>query len=289
MTEIEQTIGNLTRAYPSLSPRVQQAAAFVLDHPSRVATRSMRGLAREAGVTPPTMVRMVKAIGFARYENFREIYRDGFGDIAPGYRDRVRDLQSRDAERRPAGLWRDLMTANQENLEILAATVQPETLTRAADRLLQARRVHVMGLLSSHSLAGYLHYVAGLALPDWNLVDSRGGMPAEEILRVGPKDAAMVIGFAPYAADTVRFAAVARARGAVVIVLTDALTSPLAAEADEAFIVPHESPQFFGSFVATLALIEALIAHVVQRGGAEVADNIAAVEALRKSLGHYHA
>ena len=42
----------LTRAYPTLSPQLKRCAAYILEHPSEVATLSMRQVAARASVPP---------------------------------------------------------------------------------------------------------------------------------------------------------------------------------------------------------------------------------------------
>ena len=42
----------LTRAYPKLSPQLKKCAAYILEHPSEVATLSMRQLAARKRMFP---------------------------------------------------------------------------------------------------------------------------------------------------------------------------------------------------------------------------------------------
>jgi DNA-binding MurR/RpiR family transcriptional regulator len=287
MSDIEKVIVDLTRSHAGMSPQLKKAAEFVLKNPSLVAMHSMRRVASEAGVTPPTMLRMVKAIGFDGYEDFREYYRKGYHLIAGDFGDRARKLQLRKEGDEAGSLWSALIHANNAHLQQLVDTIRPEHFKKTAKRLLRARRVYVAGMLSSHAFAGYLHYVARLAFPNWYLLSGRGNTLADEIATVDSKDAMIIIGFSPYSLDGVRAAKLARQRKASVIAITDGLVSPFAAEADDVFVAPNDSPQFFGSFVATVALIEALIAYVVSQGGQGVVDNIAKVEGLREMFREY--
>lgn len=287
VTEIETVITSLTRAHPDMSRQVKRATEFVLKNPSKVATQSMRWVASEANVTPPTMLRMVKAIGFDSYEDFRDVYRDGYPHIIGDFDIRARKLQSRGKGARSESLWSELVDANEAHLFCLRETIRPATFKRAAKSLLAAKRVHVVGMLSSFSLATYLHYIARLALPNWYLLSARGSTLADEISTLGHEDAVIVIGFAPYAVDTVRLAKLARQRNATVVAITDDLVSPLAGYADSVFVAPNDSPQYFGSYVATLVLVEALVAYVVSLGGSDLIENIARVEETRDVFNEY--
>ncbi len=61
--------------FTELSPRLQQAARFIVDNPQLVALRSMRAVASRAHVDPSTMVRLAQDLGFDGYEQLRDCYR----------------------------------------------------------------------------------------------------------------------------------------------------------------------------------------------------------------------
>ena len=68
---VDTVLEGLSDAMESMSPQLQKAAAFVLDHPDDVGFSSVRDLAAAAGVKPNTMVRMARAVGFDGFEDFR--------------------------------------------------------------------------------------------------------------------------------------------------------------------------------------------------------------------------
>ena len=49
--------------FPSLSPQLQVAARFVVDHPNEVVIGSMRTLAERAQAQPATFVRLAQQLG----------------------------------------------------------------------------------------------------------------------------------------------------------------------------------------------------------------------------------
>ena len=83
--EFSAGIDIVTRAYPKLSRQLKKCAAYILEHPSEVATLSMRQLAARAGVPPSTMNRLAKALGFNTYDEFRALFRDSINEQATGY------------------------------------------------------------------------------------------------------------------------------------------------------------------------------------------------------------
>lgn len=283
--DIREIIAELGRLRSEMSPQVKRAAEFVLRNPALIAMHSMRRVAKEAGVTPPTMLRMVKIVGFDGYEAFRDVYRRGYHLLVSDFGGRARKLQMRHDQK--VSLWSALIEANNAHLQQLIDRVRPEELQSAASRILNSRRVFVVGMLSSFSFATYLHYVGRLALPNWHLLSAGGSMLADEAATLNARDAVIAIGFSPYALGTVQVAKLAKERKATLIAITDSESSPLARLAGHVFLAPNDSPQFFGSFVATIALIEGLLAYVVNQGGEDLVKHIAAVEGTREIFDEY--
>ncbi len=283
MTELDLAISTLVKARESLGKQLRRATEYVLENPDRVATQSMRTLATDAGVTAPTMSRVAKTAGFGRYEDFRNLYRDGYHQIARDFGKRAQELQDHHDDE----LWPSLLRANSQHLQLLFETTRPAQLEAATSEFLVARKVFVAGMQSSYAFATYLHYIGRLAFPNWTLITGRGSTLVDETAILAKGDVIVIISFAPYARDAVRLAELARLRGALVLAITDELTSPLAARSDHLFIVPSESPQYFSSYVATTALIEALVAHLVSQSGEEVVNRIANTEATRDVFSDY--
>ena len=65
MEEIFQTLKQLM---PELAPHLRRAARYILDRPHEVAMSSMRALAGKANVSPPTMLRLARRVGFDNYD-----------------------------------------------------------------------------------------------------------------------------------------------------------------------------------------------------------------------------
>src|SRR5690554_1073547 len=64
----------LAECYADLSPQLKLAASYVLDNPMEIAFQSIRKSASAAGVTPSTLMRLAKRLGFDSYEQFRDIF-----------------------------------------------------------------------------------------------------------------------------------------------------------------------------------------------------------------------
>ncbi|MEC7296477.1 MAG: MurR/RpiR family transcriptional regulator, partial [Pseudomonadota bacterium] len=73
-TSLDSIHQQLAESYAALSPQLKRAASYVLEHPTEMAFQSIRKTAQAASVTPSTLVRLAKRLGFESYEPFREVF-----------------------------------------------------------------------------------------------------------------------------------------------------------------------------------------------------------------------
>lgn len=285
--EFDALLDRLTKSYPGLSPQIRRAAGYVLENPGEVATLSMRKVAASAGVPPPTMPRLAKAVGYDTYEALRDVYRRSIQTKAAAYPERAQQLQATGGCKDAAAVWSAFQTACATNIQHIFASLDGRTVEQIASRIIAAQRVFVVGMQASYSFASYFHYVGRMAHPNWLLLGSKDGGLADDVVSMGAEDALIAISLQPYAKDTIRVARMAARRGTPVIGITDSRTSPLAACSTTVITVPTESPQFFDSYVATTALIEALVGFTIVKGGPDAVENIDRVERCRRALGEY--
>lgn len=280
--QIEHPTERLTRRFPVLSPQLQRAARFVLDHPAMVASRSMRAIAREAGVPHATMARLANEIGHRAFSELQQHYRDDLAPPAHSYAGKAQDWQQAAARSDQT-----LRASQRDVLAELHGATEPAAIDCAAKLLLAARKVTVAGLLSSFAFAHYLHYTARMMFDSWRLGGAGRSGLADEIADLGAQDALIAIALHPYARETVEAAKIAKAQGAKLVAITDHRTAPIAAMADQLLLVPTDGPQFFPSHVALTAIIEELVAVLAAKAGKQALDRLSRVEETRRSLQQY--
>ncbi len=105
------------------------------------------------------------------------------------------------------------------------------------------------------------------------------------IALLGPGDACLVIDLRRYDRWVLDAARRAGERGVTLIALTDSALSPLALLADASFTVVAASAGPFDSHVATLALLNAMIAAVADKLRSSATDRLDRIEAAWRSAG----
>lgn len=268
----------LTALFDGLPQQLQAAARWVLDHPADVALLSMRDQARRAGVPPVTLTRLAKRLGFNGFDDLKAIYAQSMRGRPDNFRDRAEELVARRGIEGDAGLVAGLVRAQTGHLDSLAAPEGVAALTAAADRIVAADRVFCLGLRSAFPVAFVFHYVHALFGATSVLMDGAGGIGADLLKAIGPRDVLLGVSVNPYARATVEAARYARSRGAGVIAVTDSALSPLGRLADQAIVIATETPSFFHTMAPAFVAVECLAAMVAARRGPEALAALTAAE-----------
>jgi DNA-binding MurR/RpiR family transcriptional regulator len=252
-TAIEE---RLLRYGEQLSPNRRRLLRSTLENPDETFFLSSRALARRFKVDPATIVRTIQALGYERYNDFAADLRAHFVARLTPYR----ILEATTREAGSAGdhvrhsLERDLGTLNR----LLNAT-DPTAVLAAASRIHRARRILVVGADLAASLAWFLAYGLSPLGYDAEAPVGSGGHLHHKTRLLGRKDLLVAISFGRCLRATVEAAQLARERGVPTLAITDADTTPLARACDAALLAPIAGSNFTGSYVAPIALLNALI------------------------------
>lgn len=260
--------------FDALTPTMQAAARFIVDHPNEVVIASMRTLAEKANAQPATLVRLAQQLGYSGWPELKTAFAAELGLHSETYGERAKSLAHRG---RTQDLARELFAVQRANLDATEAAADAQ-LRQAAKLLAKARAVHIAGFRASHPLAFSLYYGYRLFRQSVFLVDGTAVGLEAQLRAIEPRDAVIVTSFAPYSREALWVADHVRATGATLIALTDSSASPLARQARATLQFAVTSPSFFPSVAAGVALTEALLERLVADGGEAVVHRIEEVE-----------
>lgn len=283
----EKALQDLAESLHSMSPKLQQAARYIVDHPMEVGVNSMRKLADMAGVTPNTLTRLSRLMGHDSYQGFQNLFREAVRQHTRAVPDRARWLQTIGSGSPHALVISQMASALLFNLEQLFSTLDAAELELVARRIVDARKLYVMGVRGAYSLAHNFHYVARMAIPDIQLVPRHASPPIDDIAHVTKGDVVIAVTMAPYARDTYEAAEYAAGQGALVIAVTDSRASPIARHADHVLVAPSGTPHFFNSITGAGAVLETLLALLVVTGDKSMLASIRLIDNLRRDGNAY--
>jgi len=255
---------NLALRILNLSQRRQQIIRPVLANPRKFVLVRVRDLAKELGTDAATIVRIVRGLRFENYRAFQHHLHDASVTNATS----LDTMQASPVQKNgTVDLIRKSTERDLKNLSAFQNSVDAEELADVARRLYGARRVLVFGGDAAASLVTFLEY--NLTLLDLPVFAGIAPGRVAHLARTTKKsDIAIAISFRRGLRMTVEGMEQAQANGAYCVGIADSLLSPLFRFADASFISSVETPSFGVSYVAPMALINALLAACanVQRG-----------------------
>lgn len=278
-SSLDALLTQLRADFPTLSAQFQSGARYLLDHPHDIALHSMRKVAANAGVQPATLVRLSQSLGFEGWQGLRELFMEAMRDQgAQPYAKRARKVVKESGSNQ---MLAEMIEVQHHNLDALLAN-NAETLPQAADLLAAAPNVYVAGFRSCFPIAFTFHYIYRLFRSSVHLVRGDAGTLEMELRALTAKDVVLVTAFAPYSQESLRVASAAREASCKVVALTDSTVSPIALEADCTLLFAIDSPSFFPSITAGVAMVEALVEQLLARKGK------GAIRALEQTEGQLH-
>ncbi|OLF54401.1 MurR/RpiR family transcriptional regulator [Pseudomonas chlororaphis] len=259
-----------------LTPAERKVVRALLDHYPRNGLGPMSRLAEHAGVSDPTIVRLVKKLGFGGYGEFQEAL---LSDMDDRLRSPSTLLQPR-AHAHQDDAWHHYLQGSLRSLEQTQALTQPEDVRILVDWLLDSRhQLYCYGGRFSSFLASYLLNHLRLLRTGCFALEDNSQLP-DRLYDVQRQDLVLLFDYRRYQAQALRVATAAKARHARVVLFTDIYASPLRELADLIISAPVESASAFDTLVPALAQVEALIASLTRRS-TDLDRRLEGIDALR--------
>ena len=232
----------------TLSPQLRRAARFILENSGDVATRSQRHVAELSQLPAPTFTWLARAVGLQNYEQLRELCREDVLRNETILADWAKSLISKVNEnaKELSLIGRHAKTAI-HNLQQFAEQTDLKKLTVAARLLADARRVVLIGEMSSRGLMDYTSYIANMSLTGWKVFGCTGESLSSELADLASRDACVVTALNPYSTRSLKIAKHVVDAKVPVVAITDNALSPLVTLADYIFLwalkVRNSSPR----------------------------------------------
>jgi RpiR family carbohydrate utilization transcriptional regulator len=250
--------GSLAEKLKHLSPKRQEIIRPVLENPRPFVLLSVRALAGRLGTDPATTVRIVQGLGFATYKDFQR----HLHDLSVACATSLDTMKAAEREGSgPESLVHVALHRDMQNLQALSNSLDAKKICGLAKRMYEAQKILLLGGDAAASLVHHLEYhLTMIGLP---VVSATTAGRATHVVRnVARKDLTIGISFRRGLRQTVEGLQAAKRNGSYAIAITDTFVSPLARAADECFIASVETPSFGASYVAPMALLDAIVAAV---------------------------
>ncbi|WP_246723630.1 MurR/RpiR family transcriptional regulator [Rhizobium sp. ARZ01] len=279
MNQASMTVSDVINAhFDALTRAEKQLAASLLDNYPVSGLGSITTVAENAGVSTPTVARMVQKLGYRGFPDFQAhlhheleatlsspiAKHDRWAANAPGTH-----ILNRFADAIMNNLRQTLSQVEIEEFDGAAALI--------ADR---KRKVYVVGGRITKALADYLFTHLQVIRPNVTQLANNPSSWPHYVLNMKAGDVIVIFDIRRYEQEMETFARIARQRGVEIVLFTDQWASPIAKLAARVFRIHIEAPSAWDSSVVTLFVVEALIEATQSANWGETRERIKSLEEL---------
>ncbi len=236
----------------------RKVADYVLKNPAEVAFLTTEQLASNIGVSVASIMRLAYAVGYSGYAQFQK-------DLQEMLRKQVAP---------PNRLEENIKKIDKNKLLIACAEIQianinktvtfltDEAIDKALSLVFNAKRLYVIGVRGSHTIAHYLYEGMNRLGVDCQLLIPDTGRLQSVLAKMSTDDLVIAISLPRYARRTLEIVRVAKSKGAKLLSITDGYSSPLALVSDAFLPCAFESAGFHNSEIGALFVADFLVTSV---------------------------
>lgn len=260
----------LRKMRSSLSKSELKVAAALLSNYPVAGLVNISSLARKAGVSDPTVTRLVTKLGF-----------DGFGSFKASLQSELEQRLIPVSKVDPLGVVSGMETLSSAakffSVEISRSfmSVSNDDVETALDLLAdQNKRIFVTGGKVSGAIARIFGWSLEVLRPQVQMVDSSPAERLNALLDIGDDALVVAFDYRRYEADTLAFIRRAHELHAKTVLFTDPYLSPASGYADVVLYASIAGLTPFNSMATSLALVEALLSMVIPRLGDDASHRV---------------
>ena len=262
----------------------KRIANYILESYDKAAFMTASRLGKTVSVSESTVVRFAAELGYDGYPSMQR-------SLQKMIRNRLTSVQRIEVSNDRIGdqdLLSSVLQSDIEKIRLTLEEVDRQSFDRAVDAIVSARKIYIMGVRSSASLATFLSFYFNLIFDNVISVAANTASEVfETMLRVGAEDVVIGGSFPRYSSRTVQAMNFARDRGATTIAITDSEASPLAPISNYTLKARSDMASFVDSLVAPLSLVNALLVAVSRKKNDDLAHTFQTLEDIWDENGVY--
>ena len=249
-----------------LTTRTLSILKRMLDEPNETAAKSISEVARENDVNISSVTRLAQKLGFDGFPSLKNLFRNNLKKRGGFYSEQVKKFLQKGyaGHDGKTSLLRRVIQDEWSNVMLMADAIDEQKFASIIKRMIDARRILIIGLRGSYPLAHYLGFYLKMIRGRVTLIGQSGHTLAEDLSVLNKGDLLIAISVKPYTKDTAEACRIAKHQAVDIIAITDSLSSPLAIETDNYLITSTEGDYFFSPIVAATICIETLLSELVK-------------------------
>ena len=260
--EIEEQI-------PTFSKGQKTIANYLIHNYDKAAYLTASKLGKEVGVSESTVVRFAIELGFDGYPGLQH-------SLQEIIRTRLTTKQRMAVTNTRIGngdILRSVLESDIDNIRRTLDEINHDDFNEAVHKIISAKKIYILGMRSSASLASFLSHYFRLIFDNVRLVQATSGSEVfEQMLRIGEGDVMIAISFPRYSARLINAVAYAKEQGANIVAVTDSVLSPIAPYANQTLACRSDMASIVDSFVAPLSILNALVVAIAREMQDDLSD-----------------
>ncbi len=274
---MQDVLALIEERLPLMSKGQKRLAAVIIEDSERAAYLTAAALGTLAEVSESTVVRFAVELGFSGYPHFQEALQEALRiRLTPNQRISAMGHRMGDGD-----LLESVMLSDIGKIKYTMEHLDRAAFDAAVSALLDADGIYLYGARSASMLSGFLGLNLGLIFDNVRTLQPTSANEVfEQLLPIGERDVLFAISFPRYSQKLVKAVRYAHDRGARVIALTDAPSSPIARDADCLLCARSDMAAFADSLVAPLSILNAIIAELTRRREGEIRGRFERLERL---------
>ncbi|WP_372800252.1 MurR/RpiR family transcriptional regulator [Paracoccus seriniphilus] len=264
----EELIRLIHDRHDAMSRAYQRIGLFLTQNPHDVAVLTVNAMAKRCGIHASSLVRFAQSLGYRGFKDLQLLFQKHLAATVPGFVTRVAALE----DAFPAspghpqeGFLRDQVLRDIASLQLLLEDIDGPGMALAAEMLVQAEVIHLIGQLHGRPVVDLLRQELIMLGKRCVLLDGGGGLASCMAQTIGDKDVLLAVSLQSPASELAEIVQEAGRKGRAIIAITDGSLSPLGKWARVIFPVPSRDARFPHALAAPICLTQALAAAVAAR------------------------
>lgn len=239
-------------------------------------------------VSPSSVVRLSKKIGFDNFSAFKKTLQMEIADQEPLFD--ASEIPYEKIEQYDKLSEAELIKAFRQNvLKNITTDIsakEDKKFIETADIISKAKRVFIVGHRACAGLASTFGIMLSCIRSDVFVLNNNGPI-VDRLIDLSKNDVVVAISFNRYSGNTKFAVQMARDAGAKIISFTDFYTSPIAEKVDQVIINSVENFSFYNSYASLMMNIETIVALVSRKNIVENKKRLIKMEKYLEQNGEY--
>lgn len=269
--------------FSKLSKGQKIIAQYILSDYDKAAFMTAAKLGTTVGVSESTVVRFANALGFPGYPELQK----SLQELIKNKLTTVQRVEMSKEYSSDFTILKKVLRSDINNIKGTLDEISPESFENVINKMLNAKKIYIVGLRSSATIGEYLSFYLNFILDNVILVNYGVSDVFEQILKVDSGDLVIGISFPRYSKRTFELLEYAKSKGAQIVSITDSMIAPIATLSEDTIITKSNMASFVDSLVAPFSVANALIVAVGMRRKKDIKDYFDKLEVLWKKYKIY--